>query len=108
MNWIDEQDVAIFLGYELPEEGDAYLTQVTAAAQDWAYERRNAAGYVDDPEEVPSERVKLGTILLAGSLYREQGSIDSFQSFQDAPLVAPVGTAGQINKMLGIPRLIVA
>lgn len=108
MNWISEEDVALFLGYEVPEEGDAYLTQVTAAAQDWAYERRAAAGYDDDPEEVPSERVKLGTILLAGSLYREQGSIDSFASFQDQPLVAPVGTAGQINKMLGIPRFVIA
>lgn len=108
MSWISEEDVALFLGYEVPEEGDAYLTQVTAAAQSWAFERRAAAGYVDDPLVVPSERVKLGTVLLAGSLYREQGSIDSFASFQDQPLVAPVGTAGQVNKMLGIPRFVIA
>jgi hypothetical protein len=108
VDWITDEDVALFLGIELSEEGDAYLTQVTAAAQVWAYERRLAAGYSDDPEEVPNERVKLGTMLLAGSLYREQGSIDSFASFQDQPLVAPVGTMGQINKMLGIPRFVIA
>lgn len=104
MAWINEEDVATFLGIEVPEGGDAYLTQVTAAAISWAQDRRAQAGYNDDPDEVPSARVKQGCVLLAGALYREQGSVDSFQSYQDVPFSAPVGSYGQVVKMLGIPR----
>ena len=47
--------------------------------------------------------MRLGTGLYAMSLYRERGSVDSFQSFEAAP-IAGFGTMGQINKLLGIPR----
>jgi hypothetical protein len=45
---------------------------------------------------------------MAASLYRERGSIDSFQSFQDMTTSAPVASMGRINQLLGIKRSQVA
>jgi hypothetical protein len=45
---------------------------------------------------------------MAASLYRERGSIDSFQSFQDMTVSAPVASMGRINQLLGIKRSQVA
>jgi hypothetical protein len=104
VSWITDEDVADYLGLDLEEEADAYLTAATAAANDWAYRRRLSAGYTDEETTAPSESVKLGTVLYAGALYRERGSIDSFQSFQDMPVTAPIGSMGQIMRLLGINR----
>jgi hypothetical protein len=42
--------------------------------------------------------------LYASALYRERGSVDSYQSFQDMSTVAPIGSMGQILKLLGCNR----
>lgn len=106
VTWVDADDVALYLGLEfVPETDDAeYLEAVTNAANDWAYRRRAQAGYTDSRCIIPNPSAKTGTVLYAGALWRERGSIDSFQSFQDQPLVAPVGTMGQIMRLLGIGR----
>jgi hypothetical protein len=57
---------------------------------------------------VPDAAVKAGVVLMAASLYRERGSIDSFQSFQDMTVSAPVASMGRINQLLGIKRSQVA
>jgi hypothetical protein len=102
--WVDDADVELFLG--LPAAGtDAdYLSQVVEAGNDWAYQRRQAAGYTDSRCLIPSPRVKEGTVLYCAALFRERGSVDSFQSFSDTPIAGPVGTMGQIMRLLGINR----
>jgi hypothetical protein len=106
VSWITEEDVAEFLGVDLEEEEDTdpYLATATAAANEWAYRRRRSAGYTDEESTAPNDSVKLGTVLYAGALYRERGSVDSFQSFQDMPVTAPIGSMGQIMRLLGINR----
>lgn len=105
VEWIDDQDVIKFIGVEPATESDEdYLAFCVEAANGWVFERRRKSGYSDLPNAIPSSEVKLGTILYAGSLYRERGSVDSFASFQDMPTVAPVGTMGQILRLIGCNR----
>lgn len=105
VTWITTEDVEEALGTPPASAADtAYLATVTAAAQVWAYESRVAAGYDDDPDAPPSDRVKLGAVLMAVSLYRERASVDSFQSFDAMPTVVPFGSMGQILRMLGLRR----
>jgi hypothetical protein len=107
ITWIDTDDAAEFLG-ETPTGADAtWLESCVDAANEFAYHRREAAGYVDNPTVVPHGSVRLGVMLYAGALYRERGSVDSYQSFQDLPIAGPVGSMGQIMRLLGIGRMAV-
>jgi len=106
-SWIDLEDLGEFLGIDA-EDLDEYASSAVDAANEFAYRRRASAGYTDEEETAPNAAAKLGTVLYAGGLYRERGSIDSFQSFQDQPLTAPVGTMGQIMRLLGINRPAIA
>ena len=110
VTWAEPDDVALFLGLEVdPGTDDAdYLDNVTEAANDWAYRRRRSAGYLDSRCIIPDPSAKEGTVLYAGALWRERGSIDSFQSFQDQPLTAPIGSMGQIMRLLGIGKPAIA
>lgn len=109
VSWITTDEVATAIGLE-PAAGEdsAFLESVTAAAQDWAFDQRKAAGYVDPVDVVPSPRVKAGTVLYAVALYRERGSVDSFASFSEMPTSAPFGSMAQINRLLGLRRPVVA
>jgi hypothetical protein len=76
------------------------------AANQFAYRRRQESGYFDKSlTTVPSADVLLGTIMYAGALYREAGSIDQFASFDPLATGAPVGGSfGQILRLLGCNR----
>jgi len=105
VTWADDTDVLDFLGVEPASQSDEdYLALCVEAANSWVFERRRKSGYTDLPNAVPGSDVKLGTILYAGTLYRERGSVDSFASFQDMPAIAPVGTMGQILRLIGCNR----
>ena len=103
--WVTDADVLDWLGVEPASVDDeAFVTLCTAAANSWAFRRRLEAGYVDDPEESPNAAVTLGTIMYAGSLFRERGSVDSFASFGEMSTGAPVASMGQIMRLLAIGR----
>jgi hypothetical protein len=110
VSWITPEQVEQALGVAPATPTDAdYLTLATAAAQQWAFDRRRAFGYDDAADVVPNDRVALGAILYAVSLYRERGSLDSFTSFGELATPAPVGgTMGQVNRLLGLNRPVVA
>ena len=80
----------------------------TNAGNAFAYRRRRESGYFDSLTTVPGPDVLLGTIMMSAALYRERGSIDSFQSFDQMGGAVPFGTHGQINKLLGVNRAQVA
>lgn len=104
--WADQQQVEGFLGVTPAEQTDEdWLVGCVAAANEWAYRRRKAAGYVDSPVLAPTPDCVTAVCLYAGALYRERGSIDSYQSFSDMGQPAtPVGSMGQIMRLLGISR----
>ena len=104
MGWVVSSDVAEALGPVQPGD-QPWLDRCTAAANQYAFERRQAAGYADLPDVSPGPRAEQGTILYAVALFRERGSVDSFASFEEFAVgVPPPSTFGQVNRLLGIPR----
>jgi hypothetical protein len=107
--WIDADDIEDWLGIGTATAGDAaFLTICASASSQFCWRRRQEAGYVDSLTTVPSQDVKLGTIMYGGALYRQRGSLDSLSSFSDMG-VAPVnGLSPLIKQLLGIDRPAVA
>ena len=107
--WITVSDLTEFLGISGATANDtAFMTSSVNASNAWSFKRRVQAGYSDSLTTVPDAAVKAGVVLMAASLYRERGSIDSFASFQDMSISAPVASMGRINQLLGIKRSQVA
>jgi hypothetical protein len=102
--WVNDADVALFLGIDLDGQDADYLAEVVEAGNDFAYRRRKNAGYSDSRCLIPNPSTKQGTVLYCAALYRERGSIDSFSSFGDQVIPGNVGTMGQIMRLLGINR----
>jgi hypothetical protein len=108
-SWITVSDLTEFLGISGATANDtAFMTSSVNASNAWSFRRRVQAGYHDSLTTVPDAAVKAGVVLMAASLYRERGSIDSFSSFQDMSISAPVASMGRINQLLGIKRSQVA
>jgi hypothetical protein len=107
--WITVADLTEFLGISGATANDtAFMTSSVNASCAWSFKRRVQAGYSDSLTTVPDAAVKAGVVLMAASLYRERGSLDSFNSFQDMNISAPVASMGRINQLLGIKRSQVA
>jgi hypothetical protein len=107
--WIVDADVVAWLGIASATSNDtAFITSCVSAANAYAYRRRREAGYFDSLTTVPGGDVKLGTVMFAGSLYRERGSVDSFASFEQMGTPVAFGSNGQINRLLGVNRSQVA
>jgi hypothetical protein len=103
--WVNTSSVIAWLGIESATANDtAFITSATAAANAFAYRRRREAGYFDSLSTSPGGDVSLGTTMYAAVLYRERGSVDSFASFEGMGGPMPIGSTGQINRLLGINR----
>lgn len=107
--WITKQDVLDWLGIPLATANDdAFVTICASAANNFAYRRRQEAGYTDSLTTVPSQDVKLGTIMVGGAYYRSRGSMDSFASFSDMGTTTIPGVTPIIKQLLGIEKPAVA
>lgn len=107
--WTTSGNVTEFLGIAAATANDtAYIATCVNAANAWAFRKRVEAGYTDSPSTSPSNDVTLGTTLFAAALYRERGSIDSFQTFETMPPAGAQFSMGRINQLLGINRSQVA
>jgi hypothetical protein len=103
--WISAADVEDWLGIGTATSADAtFLTICASSASQFCWRRRMEAGYVDSLTTVPSQDVKLGTIMYGGALYRQRGSMDSFASFQSMGTAPVMGLNGMIRQLLGIDR----
>jgi hypothetical protein len=105
--WITTTDVAESLG--APVLDSAWLDACTKAANAYAFRKRAQFGYTDDPVNVPGPDVHTGTVLYAQSLYRERGGLMD-ASYAELALPADpsliAGMSGQVNRLLGIPRIV--
>jgi hypothetical protein len=107
--WTTSANVTEFLGIAAATANDtAYIATCVAAANAWAFRKRVEAGYTDVPGTSPSSDVTLGTTLMAAALYRERGSIDSFQTFEAMTPATTGFNMGRIHQLLGINRSQVA
>ena len=107
--WTTSANVVEFLGISGATAHDtAYIATCVSAANAYCFRARQQAGYHDAPGTAPDASATLGTTLMAASLYRERGSVDSFQSFEAMPVGVPTLTMGRIRQLLGIRRSQVA
>jgi hypothetical protein len=102
--WVDSAAVAEALGGVAPADED-FLDRCTAAANTFAFRRRQQAGYTDDPDVSPGPDADMGVTLYAQALFRERGSVDSYASFEDFSTgVLPPSSFGQVLRLLGVPK----
>lgn len=103
--WITSQDVLDWLGISPATANDtAFVADCVTAGNAVAYRRRKAAGYQDSLTTSPGGDVSLGTVMYAAALYRERGSLDSFQSFNEFSTAPVGGSMGQILRLWGCNR----
>jgi hypothetical protein len=103
--WVSVQDCLDWLGVSPSSANDtAFVTDCVAAGNAVAFRRRNAAGYQDSLTVSPGADVSLGTVMYACALYRERGSMDSFQSFNEFGTAPVGGSMGQILRLWGCNR----
>ena len=104
--WITDQDVLDWLGIAPATANDLdFVSACTDAANALAYRRRKESGYTDSLSTVPGADIALGTRMYAGSLYRQRGSVDSFQSFEAYAGGSPaVASMGEILRLWGCNR----
>ena len=103
--WITATNIEDWLGIGTATAADtAFLTQCASAANQFAFRRRQEAGYVDSLTSSPSGDVTLGTIMYGGALYRQRGSIDTFASFTEMGTAPTTGLSPLIKQLLGIDR----
>jgi hypothetical protein len=103
--WITATDIEDWLGIGTATAADAtFLTICASSSSQFCWRRRMEAGYVDSLTTVPSQDVKLGTIMYGGALYRQRGSMDSFASFQSMGTAPVMGLNVMIRQLLGIDR----
>jgi hypothetical protein len=103
--WIDDEDVADWLGIEVATSAESDFLELCAqSSNDFCYRRRREAGYVDPLLTPPSDDVKLGCVMYAGALYRQRGAIDQFASFDGMSTAMVTGLAPIIKQLLGIDR----
>ena len=108
ISWIDAAYVADMLGFTPTGDDLVYLEECVEAAEDWAYRKRVEGGYDPHPGYPGGADIRLGTGLYAMGLYRERGSVDSFQSYEQMATAGATGSMGQIMRLLGVGRATVA
>ena len=105
VTWATRGDVEVFLGIATATANDAdYLAMCVEAANEFCYRRRQSAGYVDSTAILPNPAVRQAAILYAAGLYRERGSVDSFQSYDSMNMPLPPMSMGRVLQLLGVGR----
>lgn len=104
--WINANDVSAWLNISVVSANDtALITTAASAANAFCWRRRMEAGYFDSLTTVPSQDVKLGTIMYAGALYRARGSLgDAFATFDGMGGGQILGMSAMVKQLLGIDR----
>jgi hypothetical protein len=108
VTWATAADVMSALGLELADPADDdWLQTSTASANAWAFTKRAAAGFTDDPAVSPGDDVTQGVALYAAALYRSsRGGGDSAASFDaaDYPTVEPTGGLATVLRLLHVNK----
>jgi len=107
-SWVSVADVEDWLGFTVTNPSSDYdlLVMAVAAGNQFAWRRRQEAGYFDSLSTVPSGDVKLGTIIYCGYLYRQRGSAtENYAAYDPLATSGPVGGSFiEVLRLLGINR----
>ena len=103
--WITATDIEDWIGIGTATAADTtFLTICAAASNSFCHRRRQEVGYSDSLTTVPSQDVKLGTVMYGGSLYRQRGSITDFASFDGMSTGSTSGLSPLVKQLLGVDR----
>jgi hypothetical protein len=105
--WVTVAELITYLGVEILNPSDDYTlaTQARAAANDFAYRRRQESGYFDSLTTSPGHDVTLGTLMYAAALWRARGSVqDTFATFDGMGTASVSAMTPIIKQLLGIHR----
>jgi hypothetical protein len=104
--WITNTNIANYLDIPLTStNASALLVQCAAAANAFAFRRRNEAGYLQDSLTVsPGGDVTLGTIMIGAAYFRQQGSYTALASFDGMGVPPANGITPMVLQLLGINR----
>lgn len=109
--WIDAAVLMTYLGIVITNPSDDFslLVQSAAAGCQFAYRRRQEAGYIDPLATSPSSDVTLGTIMYSAALWRSRGSIEAtYATFDGMGSATQQSLTPIVKQLLGIPRPAVA
>jgi hypothetical protein len=106
VTWCDADDVRTFLGLDPSDTfDDDWLDLATSAANQEAFDLRATSGYDDLEGQAPSDRVKVGTIMLAARNYHQRGGGDVAAGFESLGGPVPVGPSlADVRRKLGVPK----
>jgi hypothetical protein len=103
--WITATDIEDWIGIGTATAADTtFLTICAAAANAFCFRRRQEVGYSDSLTTVPSQDVKLATVMYGGALYRQRGSITDFASFDGMSTGSTSGLSPLVKQLLGVDR----
>ncbi len=104
--WVTGPEIATYLNIT-PTAGDTtYLVQCAAAANAYAYRRRIEAGYVDSLTTVPGQDVKLGTLMIGSSYFRQRSAFNTIATY-DQLGIPTTGLSPMVLQLLGISKPLV-
>jgi hypothetical protein len=104
--WITNTQIATYLDIPLTStNAAALLVQCAAAANAFAFRRRNESGYGQDSLTTsPGGDVTLGTIMIGAAYFRQQGSYTALASFDGMGVPPANGITPMVLQLLGINR----
>ena len=105
--WVSAANLVTYLGVQITNPSDDYtlITQAVSAGNDFAYRRRQEAGYIDSLTTSPGGDATLGTLMYCAALWRSRGSLENTFAAFDGMGTAPQQSLTPIVKQwLGIDR----
>jgi len=105
--WVTSAQLITYLGVQITNPSDDYtlITQAVSAGNDFAYRRRQEAGYIDSLTTSPGGDATLGTLMYCAALWRSRGSLENtFASFDGMGTAPQQSLTPIVKQLLGIDR----
>ena len=106
-SWVTGAQLVTYLGVQITDPSDDFtlITQAVSAGNNFAYRRRQEAGYIDSLVTSPGGDVTLGTLMYCAALWRSRGSLEStFASFDGMGTAPQQSLTPIVKQLLGIDR----
>ena len=106
-SWVTAAQLITYLGVQITDPSDDYtlITQAVSAGNNFAYRRRQEAGYIDSLTTSPGGDATLGTLMYCAALWRSRGSLENtFASFDGMGAAPQQSLTPIVKQLLGIDR----
>ena len=106
-SWVTAAQLVTYLGVQITDPSDDFtlITQAVSAGNNFAYRRRQEAGYIDSLTTSPGGDATLGTLMYCAALWRSRGSLENtFASFDGMGAAPQQSLTPIVKQLLGIDR----